>query len=67
MEELLERRKANRAGHRGVVTRYLQETKALLDKETIDDKEKRRLGVLRGLLRGKLEILQRLDEEILAG
>ena len=50
MEESLERRKAKRAGHRGVVTRYLQETRSLLDKETIDDKTRRRLGVLRGLL-----------------
>ena len=67
MEESLERRKAKRAGHRGVVTRYLQETRSLLDKETIDDKARRRLGVLRGLLQDKSEILKRLDEEILAG
>ena len=67
MEESLERRRAKRAGHCGVVTRYLQETRALLDKEVIDEKKKRRLGILRGLLRDKSEILKRLDEEILGG
>ena len=67
MEESLECRKAKRVGHRGVVTRYLQETRSLLDKETIDDKTRRRLGVLRGLLQDKSEVLKRLDEEILAG
>ena len=69
MEESLERQRAKRAGHRGVVTRYLRETltRALLDKEVIDDKEKRRLGILRGLLRDKSEILKGLDEEILGG
>ena len=67
MEESLEHRKAKRAGHRGVVTRYLQETRSLLDKETIDNKTQRRLGVLRGLLQDKSEVLKRLDEEILAG
>ena len=67
MEESLERRKAKRAGNRGVVTRYLQETRSLLDKETIDDKTRRRLRILRGLLQDKSEVLKRLDEEILAG
>lgn len=63
MEESLDRKRAKRRGHRGVVTKYVQEIKAF--PEVIDDATRRRAGVLRGLLRTKQEVLSRIDEEIL--
>jgi len=43
MSEALVRLKARRRGQRGVVTKYVQEVKSLLDMEMLNEGSKRRL------------------------
>ena len=62
MVEDLDRKRARR-GHRGVVTKYVQEIKAFPE---MPDDTTRRTAVLRGLLRAKQELLSSSDEEILS-
>ena len=64
MAEGLNRKGARRRGHRGVVTKYIQEVKAF--PEMLDDATRIRTEVLYGLLRAKQELLSSLDEEILS-
>ena len=66
MSEALDRLRARRRAHRGVVTKYVQEVGSLLEAETIDDKQRLRLSTLSGLLKEKATDLKALDSEILA-
>ena len=66
MSKALERSKAYRKGHRGIVTKYVQEAKSLLETEDLDEKCQLRMGMLLELLKEKSAILKTLDEEILA-
>ena len=61
----LERLKARRRGNRGVVTRLIEEARAILDAEEITNKGYRRLKVIRGQLEGKETLLAGLNEQIL--
>ena len=63
MEESLERKRAKRRAHRGVVTKYVLEVKTF--PEVLDTPIRHRAEVLRGLLTAKQDVLSRLDEEIL--
>ena len=66
MSEALDRLKARRRAHRGVVTRYVQEVGSLLEAETIDDRQRLRLNTLLGLLKEKSTALMVLDDEVLS-
>ena len=61
----LERLKDRRRGNRAVVTKLIEEARAILDTEEITDKGYRRLKVIRGQLEGKETLLAELDEQIL--
>ena len=61
----LERLKARRRGNRAVVTKLIEEARAILDTEEITDKGYRRLKVIQGQLEGKETLLAELDEQIL--
>ena len=65
-EAALECLKARRRGHRGVVTKYVQEAKSLLEIEDLDEKRRLRMGTLSELLKEKSAVLKTLHEEILA-
>ena len=62
MSEALDRLRARRRAHRGVVTKYVQEVGSLLEAETIDDKQRLRLSTLSGLLKEKATDLKALRE-----
>ena len=64
MTEGLDRKRARRRGHQGVVTKYVEEVKVF--PEMPDDATRRRAEVFCGLLRAKQELLSSLDEEILS-
>ena len=66
MSEALDRLRARRRAHRGVVTKYVQEVGSLLEAETIDDRQRLRLSTLSGLLQEKSTTLKALDDEILS-
>ena len=61
----LDRLKARRRGHRGVATKYVQEARALVTGESRDEPVVVRIKSLQSSLEEKLELLKRLDEEIL--
>ena len=63
--ENLDRLKAQRRGHRGVATKYVQEARALVTGESRDEPVIIRIKSLINSLGEKLELLKRLDEEIL--
>ena len=65
-EAALERLKARRRGHRGVVMKYVQEAKSLLETEDLNEKRRLRMDMLSELLKEKSAILKTLNEEILA-
>ena len=65
-EAALERLKARRRGHRGVITKYVQEAKSLQEIEDLDEKRRLGMGTLSELLKEKSAVLKTLDEEILA-
>ena len=64
MSETLDRAKAWRRGQRGVVTKYVQEVKALVDAESIGSGSRRRLNTLFKLLEEKQGVLKALDNEV---
>jgi len=66
MSEALERLKAQRRGQRGIVTKYVQEVKSLLDVEMLNEGSKHRLRILSRSLEEKASVLKVLDEEIIA-
>ena len=59
-----DRAKARRRGQRDVVTKYIQEVKALVEAESIEPGSRRRLNMLSKLLEKKQGILKALDNEI---
>ena len=61
-----DRAKARRRGQRGVVTKYIQEVKALVDGESIEPGSRRHLNTLSKLLEEKKDVLKALDNEIVA-
>ena len=63
--ENLDRLKARRRGHRGVATKYVQEARALVTGESRDEPVIIRIKSLINSLGEKLELLKRLEEEIL--
>ena len=66
MSETLDRAKAWCRGQRGVVTKYIQKVKALVDAESIEPGSQRRLNMLSKLLEEKQGVLKALDNEIVA-
>ena len=61
-----DRAKARRRGQRGVVTKYIQEVKVLVDAESIEPGSSRCLNTLSKLLEEKKDVLKALDNEIVA-
>ena len=61
-----DRAKAQCRGQQGVVTKYIQEVKALVDAESIEPGSQRRLNTLSKLLEEKKDVLKPLDNEIVA-
>lgn len=66
MSETLDRAKARRRGQRGVVTKYVQEVRALVEVEPIEPGSQQRLNTLFKLLEEKQGVLKALDDEIVA-
>ena len=67
MSEALDRVKKRRSGHRGVVTKYLKEAKSILDSDVdLDEKRLVKVKALSEILKEKLDLLNTLDEEVLA-
>ena len=66
LSEALDRLKARRRAHQGVVTRYVQVVGSVLEAETIDDRQRLRLNTLSGLLKEKSTALKALDDEVLS-
>ena len=62
----IDRAKVWRGGQRGVVTKYIQEVKALVDAESIEPGSRRHLNMLSKLLEEKKDVLKALDNEIVA-
>ena len=65
MSEALEHLKACRRGHRGIVTKYIQEAKSLVETEDLDKKRWLRMGTLSELLKDKSAVLKALNKELL--
>ena len=63
-ETTLECLKARRRGNRGIVMKYIQEAKSLMETEDLDEKCRVRMGTLSEILKEKSAILKTLDEEI---
>ena len=61
----LERSRAVRRGHRGVVTKLVHEAEGILRDETIDSEQRSRLSVIKQQLEGKLKLLHDMDRDIL--
>jgi len=67
MSEALDRVKKRRSGHRGIVMKHLKETKHILESDAkLDEKRLVKLKALSKLLREKFDLLNTLDEEVLA-
>ena len=66
MLKTLDHLKAHRRGHRGIVTKYVQETKSLLESDNLNEKCRLRIRTLSELLQEKCTVLKSLDEEVLA-
>ena len=62
----LDRCRAIRRGHRGVVTKLTREIDEILQQETLNDEHYTRLNVIDHQLETKLSILANLDKEVLA-
>ena len=56
MPETLEHLKTLRRGHRGIITKYVQEAKSLLETEDLDEKCQLRTGTFLELLKDKSAI-----------
>ena len=67
MSEALDRLKARQRGQRGVVTKYVQEAKSLLDAKSTEPEFRHQLSTLYKLLEEKQGILKVLDNDIVAG
>ena len=61
----LERSRAVRRGHRGVVTKLVHEAEGILRDETVDTEQRSRLSVIKQQLEGKLKLLNDMDRDIL--
>ena len=61
----LERSRAVRRGHRGVVTKLVHEAEGILRDETMDSEQRSRLSVIKQQLEGKLKLLNDMDRDIL--
>jgi len=67
MSEALERVKKRRSRHRGVVMKYLKEAKHILDSDAeLEEKSLVKVKALSNILKEKLDLLNTLDEEVLA-
>ena len=64
-EEKLKRLKALRSGNRAVITRYINETSELLNKDGDSANTTERLRTIANLLKEKIEQVKQLDSEIL--
>ena len=64
-EEVLERLKLRRRGNHGVATKYIQEAKQILQGESIDNAQQRRLITVQNTLQEKLKLITELDDAIL--
>ena len=62
----LDRLRAVRGGHRGVLTKLAKEVDDLLADETLSNDSAARLNVIREQLEGKMKILTNLDGEIVS-
>ena len=62
----LDRLKAVRGGHRGVLTKLAKEVDDLLADETLSNEAAARLNVVREQLEGKMKVLTNLDGEIVS-
>ena len=61
-----DRAKARHRGQRGVVTKYIQEVKVLVDAESIEPGSRWHLNTLSKVLEEKQGVLKALDNEIVA-
>lgn len=61
----LERLRAVRGGHRGVVTRLVKEAEVILREETPTPEQRGQLTVIKQQLEGKLNLLRDMDEKIM--
>ena len=66
MTENVDRLRARRRGHRGVVTKYTHEAKQILKADSVDSSQQERLVSLQRSLQDKLKVLLKLDEDILS-
>ena len=66
MSEVLDRAKARRTGQRGVVTKYDQEVRVLVEVEPIEPGSQGHLNMLLKLLEEKQGVIKALDDEIVA-
>ena len=62
----LDRLKAVRGGHRGVLTKLAKEVDDLLADETLSNEAAARLNVVREQLEGKMKVLTNLNGEIVS-
>ena len=62
----LDRLRAVRGGHRGVLTKLAKEVDDLLADETLSNDSAARLNVIREQLEGKMKVLTNLDGEIVS-
>ena len=61
----LERSRAVRRGHRGVVTKLVREAEEISHNESLDAEQRSRLNVIKQQLEGKLKLLNDMDKDIL--
>ena len=66
-EEALPRLRAKRAANRGVVTKLIEESDEILEKDValLDMKTRNRLMRIDAMLKEKLQLISELDEQIL--
>ena len=66
IDQKLSRLKATRKSHRGVVTRYVNEVKGIVGRESLNQKQRESLSDLKKRLEQKLIVLDTFDTEITA-
>ena len=67
LKEKLDRLKASRGAHRGVITKRIGEANTILEPEgTLNNEQAKQLDVLHRLLESKLKLVESLDESILS-
>ena len=67
LKEKLDRLKASRGAHRGVITKRIGEVNTILEPEgTLNNEQAKQLDVLHRLLESKLKLVESLDESILS-